>query len=61
MEMDVRTALEMCRELKTVHQRLQVLKDLGLGLSDAWRGDAEPFRWRGTALKACERDGKSTV
>lgn len=31
MEMDVRTALEMCRELKTVHQRLQVLKDLGLG------------------------------
>ena len=31
MEMDVRTALEMCRDLKTVHQRLQVLQDLGLG------------------------------
>ena len=31
MEMDVRTTLEMCRDLKTVHQRLQVLQDLGLG------------------------------
>ena len=29
--MDVNQALEACEELKVVHQRLQVLKDLGLG------------------------------
>ena len=31
MDMDVSTALDACSELKTVAQRLQVLKDLGLG------------------------------
>lgn len=31
MDMDVDTALGVCSELKTVSQRLQVLKDLGLG------------------------------
>lgn len=31
MDMDVYTALGVCSELKTVSQRLQVLKDLGLG------------------------------
>ena len=31
MAMDVNTALEACRHLKNVSQRLQVLKDLGLG------------------------------
>lgn len=31
MAMDVNTALETCRDLKTVRQRLQVLQDLGLG------------------------------
>ena len=31
MAMDVNQALEACRDLKTVQQRLQVLKDLGLG------------------------------
>ena len=31
MAMDVNQALEACEELKVVHQRLQVLKDLGLG------------------------------
>ena len=31
MDMDINTALEFCRELKTVYQRLSVLKDLGLG------------------------------
>ena len=31
MAMDVRSALEACREMKTVRQRLQVLDDLGLG------------------------------
>ena len=31
MDMDVRHALEACSDLKTVSQRLQVLKDLGLG------------------------------
>ena len=31
MSMDVNTALEACRDLKNVRQRLQVLKDLGLG------------------------------
>ena len=31
MSMDVYHALEACEDLKLVHQRLQVLKDLGLG------------------------------
>lgn len=31
MALDVNRALEVCRELKTVFQRLQVLKELGLG------------------------------
>lgn len=31
MAMDVNSALEACADLKLVHQRLQVLKDLGLG------------------------------
>lgn len=31
MNMDVSTALEACRDWKTVHQRLQVLESLGLG------------------------------
>ena len=31
MAMDVNTALKACASLKTVHQRLQVLQDLGLG------------------------------
>ena len=31
MAMDVNTALEACRDLKLVRQRLQILKDLGLG------------------------------
>ena len=31
MAMDIHTALEACSEMKLVHQRLQVLEDLGLG------------------------------
>ena len=31
MAMDVNTALKVCSDLKVVRQRLQVLKDLGLG------------------------------
>lgn len=31
MEMDVNTALGVCRDMKTVHSRLEVLKNLGLG------------------------------
>ena len=31
MEMDVNTALGACRDMKTVHSRLEVLKNLGLG------------------------------
>ncbi len=31
MSMDVNTALEVCRDMKLVRQRLQVLQDLGLG------------------------------
>ena len=31
MSMDVSQALEACKDLKSVHQRLQVLQDLGLG------------------------------
>ena len=31
MDCDVRTALDLCRDMKLVRQRLQVLQDLGLG------------------------------
>ena len=31
MAMDVHTALTACKDLKLVHQRLQILEDLGLG------------------------------
>lgn len=31
MAMDVNTALEVCKDMKLVHQRLRVLQDLGLG------------------------------
>lgn len=31
MDMDINTALENCRDMKIVSQRLYVLKDLGLG------------------------------
>lgn len=31
MAMDVNTALEVCKDMKLVRQRLQVLQDLGLG------------------------------
>ncbi len=31
MSMDVNTALKFCKDMKTVHQRLQVLQSLGLG------------------------------
>ena len=31
MDMDVGTALEFCREMKTVRPRLEILRDLGLG------------------------------
>ena len=31
MEMDVQTASQACRDMKSVHQRLAVLQDLGLG------------------------------
>ncbi len=31
MELDVSTALEVCKDMKLVHQRLQVLQSLGLG------------------------------
>ncbi|MCM1264941.1 MAG: excinuclease ABC subunit UvrA [Candidatus Gastranaerophilales bacterium] len=31
MSMDVNTALDICKDLKLVHQRLQVLQELGLG------------------------------
>lgn len=31
MDMDINTALENCRDMKIVSQRLQVLRDLGLG------------------------------
>src|SRR5699024_12483171 len=31
MDMDVHTALDFCRDMKTVYPRLKVLQDLGLG------------------------------
>ena len=59
MDMDVNTALEAAAEWKVVRQRLQVLKNLGLGYLTLGE-DAEPVWWRGTAVEACQRDGKRT-
>lgn len=49
MEMDIHTALENCRELKLVSQRLQVLEDLGLGYLTL--GEATPSLSGGEAQR----------
>ena len=49
MEMDVNTALEACRNLKVVQQRLQVLQDLGLGYLTL--GEATPSLSGGEAQR----------
>lgn len=49
MEMDVNTALEVCRNLKVVQQRLQVLQDLGLGYLTL--GEATPSLSGGEAQR----------
>ena len=47
--MDVNTALEACRNLKVVQQRLQVLQDLGLGYLTL--GEATPSLSGGEAQR----------
>lgn len=49
MAMDVNTAIETCKNLKTVHQRLQVLQDLGLGYLTL--GEATPSLSGGEAQR----------
>lgn len=49
MAMDVNTAIEACKNLKTVHQRLQVLQDLGLGYLTL--GEATPSLSGGEAQR----------
>lgn len=49
MSMDVNTALEVCKGIKLVHQRLQVLKDLGLGYLTL--GEATPSLSGGEAQR----------
>ena len=49
MAMDVKHALEACGDLKSVHQRLQVLKDLGLGYLTL--GEATPSLSGGEAQR----------
>lgn len=59
MEMDISTALTACADLKTVRQRLQVLKDLGLGYLTL--GEETPSLSGGEAqrLKLASELGKS--
>ena len=49
MAMDINTAIEACKNLKTVHQRLQVLQDLGLGYLTL--GEATPSLSGGEAQR----------
>ena len=59
MNMDISTALTACTDLKTVRQRLQVLKDLGLGYLTL--GEETPSLSGGEAqrLKLASEMGKS--
>ena len=61
MEMDVTTALQATQEWKVVHQRLEILKNLGTGIFNIRRRDTKPLRWRGPAVEACQRNGQRTV
>lgn len=59
MDMDVTRALDACRELKNVRQRLQILQDLGLGYLTL--GEETPSLSGGEAqrLKLASEMGKS--
>ena len=57
MDMDVSTALEACADCKLVRQRLQVLKELGLGYLTL--GEETPtFRREAQRLKLASEMGK---
>lgn len=59
MEMNIHTASDMCRDLKIVHQRLEVLQKLGLGYLTL--GEATPSLSGGEAqrLKLAGEMGKT--
>ena len=44
MDMDINTAVEFCKDMKTVSQKLNTLKQLGLGYLTLGRGNTEPIR-----------------
>ena len=57
MDMDIHTALDACAGWKVVHQRLQVLEDLGLGYLTLGEDTPQPLRRGGAAPEAGQRDG----
>ena len=56
MDMDVNTAIDFCRNMKTVCQKLKVLQQLGLGYLTLGEETPQPFRRRSPASEAGQRD-----
>lgn len=59
MDMDVTAALDFCQDRKTVRQKLETLKQLGLGYLTLGEETPSPVRRRGPAAEAGQRDRRS--
>ena len=61
MDMDVNTALDFCKDMKGVSQKLRILRQLGLGYLTLGEEPPRTVRRRGTATEACQRNWQNTV